>query len=147
MCHGAAGRGRLLGRELRPGDVNGQKAAVRRVGVVFGQVAVEHHVAGLQHRAIAFDQLSLQDQELFVAVVAMRAGLHAGGHAVDMEPLAQGLVVVKLQDGVRMQESTKVELKTYARTQGVKEVKPFMLVIARDTTHAGDLLAYLQTLK
>jgi type III restriction enzyme len=52
---------------------------------------------------------------------------------------------VKLQDGVRMHESTKVELKTYARTQGVKEVKPFMLVIARDTTHAGDLLAYLQS--
>jgi type III restriction enzyme len=52
---------------------------------------------------------------------------------------------VKLQDGVRMHESTKVELKTYARTEGVKEVKPFMLVIARDTTHAGDLLTYLQS--
>jgi len=52
---------------------------------------------------------------------------------------------VKLQDGVRMHEATKVELKTYARTQGVKEVKPFILVIARDTTHAGDLLAYLQS--
>jgi len=55
---------------------------------------------------------------------------------------------VKLQDGVRMHEATKVELKTYARMhieQGVKEVKPFMLVIARDTTHAGDLLAYLQS--
>ena len=52
---------------------------------------------------------------------------------------------VKLQDGVRMHEATKVELKTYARTNGVKEVKPFMLVIARDTTHAGALLAYLQS--
>jgi len=52
---------------------------------------------------------------------------------------------VKLQDGVRMHEATKVELKTYARTQGVNEVKPFMLVIARDTTHAGALLTYLQS--
>ena len=52
---------------------------------------------------------------------------------------------VKLQDGVRMHEATKVELKTYARTNGVKEVKPFMLVIARDTTHAGTLLAMLQS--
>ncbi|MEI8326203.1 MAG: DEAD/DEAH box helicase family protein [Betaproteobacteria bacterium] len=52
---------------------------------------------------------------------------------------------VKLQDGVRMHEATKVELKTYARTHGVKEVKPFMLVIARDTTHAGSLLAMLQS--
>ena len=52
---------------------------------------------------------------------------------------------VKLHDGVRLHEATKVELKTYARTNGVKEVKPFMLVIARDTTHAGALLAYLQS--
>lgn len=52
---------------------------------------------------------------------------------------------VKLQDGVRMHEATKVELKTYARTNSVKEVKPFMLVIARDTTHAGTLLAQLQS--
>jgi len=55
---------------------------------------------------------------------------------------------VKLQDGVRMHETTKVELKTYARNNamnGVKEVKPFMLVIARDTTHAGTLLAWLQS--
>lgn len=52
---------------------------------------------------------------------------------------------VKLQDGVRMHEATKVELKTYARTNSVKEVKPFMLVIARDTTHAGALLDWLQS--
>ncbi len=52
---------------------------------------------------------------------------------------------VKLQDGVRMHEATKVELQTYARTNGVKEVKPFMLVIARDTTHASQLLAHLQS--
>ncbi|MDB5868187.1 MAG: type restriction protein res subunit [Polaromonas sp.] len=52
---------------------------------------------------------------------------------------------VKLQDGVRMHEATKVELKTYARSNGVKEVKPFMLVIARDTAHAGALLAWLQS--
>ena len=52
---------------------------------------------------------------------------------------------VKLQDGVRIHEATKVELKTYAFTNGVKEVKPFMLVIARDTTHAAVLLATLQS--
>jgi type III restriction enzyme len=52
---------------------------------------------------------------------------------------------VKLQDGVRLHEATKVELKTYACSNGVKEVKPFMLVIARDTTHAGALLALVQS--
>ncbi|BAO81030.1 hypothetical protein SRAA_1176 [Serpentinimonas raichei] len=56
---------------------------------------------------------------------------------------------VKLEDGVRLHETTKVELLTYARQNsgsgGVKVVKPFMLVIARDTTHAGQLLALLES--
>ncbi|MCB1793432.1 MAG: DEAD/DEAH box helicase family protein [Candidatus Competibacteraceae bacterium] len=51
----------------------------------------------------------------------------------------------KLEDGVRLHETTKVELLTYARESGVKPVKPFMLVIARDTTHAGQLLALLES--
>lgn len=51
----------------------------------------------------------------------------------------------KLEDGVRLHETTKVELLTYARENGVKPIKPFMLVIARDTTHAGQLLALLES--
>ncbi|MCK9608672.1 MAG: DEAD/DEAH box helicase family protein [Methylomonas sp.] len=52
---------------------------------------------------------------------------------------------IKLEDGVRLHESTKVELLTYARENGAKVVKPFMLVIARDTTHAAQLLALLES--
>jgi len=51
----------------------------------------------------------------------------------------------KLEDGVRLHETTKIELLTYARENGVKPVKPFMLVIARDTTHAGQLSALLES--
>jgi len=51
----------------------------------------------------------------------------------------------KLMDGIRVHETTKVELMTYARQNGVKTVKPFMLVIARDTTHAGQLLALIKS--
>ena len=51
----------------------------------------------------------------------------------------------KLEDGVRLHETTKVELLTYARENGVEPVKPFMLFIARDTTHAGQLLALLES--
>ena len=51
----------------------------------------------------------------------------------------------KLEDGVRLHEATKVELMTYARQNGVKTVKPFMLIIARDTTHASQLLALIQS--
>ena len=52
---------------------------------------------------------------------------------------------IKLEDGMRLHETTKVELLTYARENEVKPVKPFMLVIARDTTHAGQLLALLES--
>ncbi|CAM5316106.1 DEAD/DEAH box helicase [Thauera mechernichensis] len=50
----------------------------------------------------------------------------------------------KLEDGVRLHETTKVELLTYARENGVKPVKPFMLVIARDTTHAAQLKSLIE---
>ncbi len=46
---------------------------------------------------------------------------------------------LKLEDGVRLHESVKVELETYARETDKPIVKPFVLVIARDTTHAGQL--------
>jgi len=52
---------------------------------------------------------------------------------------------IKLEDGIRVHEATKVELMTYARQHGVKKVKPFVLVIARDTTHAARLLALIQS--
>jgi len=52
---------------------------------------------------------------------------------------------MKLEDGVRLHESVKVELETYARETGNAIVKPFVLVIARDTTHAGQLLALIQS--
>lgn len=52
---------------------------------------------------------------------------------------------LKLEDGVRLHESVKVELETYARESGNAIVKPFLLVIARDTTHAGQLLSLIQS--
>lgn len=52
---------------------------------------------------------------------------------------------IKLADGVRLHESVKVELETYARQTGHKIVKPFMLVIARDTVHAASLLRLIQS--
>lgn len=51
----------------------------------------------------------------------------------------------KLEDGVRLHETTKVELLTYAREDGVPVVKPFLLVIARDTTHAAQLKVLIES--
>jgi type III restriction enzyme len=52
---------------------------------------------------------------------------------------------LKLEDGVRLHESVKVDLETYARETDNPIVKPFLLVIARDTTHAGQLLKLIQS--
>ncbi|MBC7571722.1 MAG: DEAD/DEAH box helicase family protein [Spirosoma sp.] len=57
---------------------------------------------------------------------------------------SQELEEIKLQDGIRLHESVKVDLETYAREYGRPIVKPFVLVIARDTTHAGQLLRTVQ---
>ncbi|HBL17975.1 MAG TPA: type III restriction endonuclease subunit R [Elusimicrobia bacterium] len=58
------------------------------------------------------------------------------------EPAA--LERLKLEDGVRIHENTKVELEVYARENGASIVKPFMLVIAKDTDHANALLKLIE---
>jgi len=52
---------------------------------------------------------------------------------------------LKLEDGVRLHESVKVELETYARETGNAIVKPFLLVIARNTDHASQLISLIQS--
>jgi len=54
------------------------------------------------------------------------------------------LELIKLQDGIRLHEQTKVQLETYAREHGQTIVKPFVLVIARDTTHASELIKVVE---
>ncbi len=51
---------------------------------------------------------------------------------------------LKLEDGVRLHEQTKVLLETYARESDEPIVKPFVLVIAKDTTHASQLMQLIQ---
>ncbi len=57
----------------------------------------------------------------------------------------EAIQTMKLEDGVRLHESVKVDLETYARENGVRIVKPFVLVIARDTTHAAELMSLIQS--
>ncbi|MFN3651649.1 MAG: DEAD/DEAH box helicase family protein [Armatimonadota bacterium] len=51
---------------------------------------------------------------------------------------------LKLEDGVAIHEEVKVELDVYARQHGQPLVKPFMLVVARDTAHANALVETIQ---
>jgi type III restriction enzyme len=52
---------------------------------------------------------------------------------------------IKLEDGIRLHENVKVELETYARETSQPIVKPFVLIIARDITHAEELLKLIQS--
>ena len=65
--------------------------------------------------------------------VATRQNFSADNYTDD------GLEKLKLEDGVRIHENTKVELEVYARNNETYIVKPFMLVVAQDTTHADAL--------
>ena len=52
---------------------------------------------------------------------------------------------LKLEDGIYLHENIKAELETYAIQTGKHIVKPFMLVIARDTSHASKLMELIQS--
>jgi len=46
---------------------------------------------------------------------------------------------IKLEDGIRIHEDTKVALDIFARDSKMPLVKPFVLVVAKDTDHASKL--------
>ncbi|MFA5920921.1 MAG: DEAD/DEAH box helicase family protein [Methylococcaceae bacterium] len=52
---------------------------------------------------------------------------------------------IKLEDGIHHHEYVKVELLTYAHTNQVKPIKPFMLVVAQDTSHAGIIKTLIES--
>ena len=52
---------------------------------------------------------------------------------------------IKLEDGIRIHEDTKVALEIYARDENCRLVKPFVLVVTRDTDHASKVKALIQS--
>lgn len=46
---------------------------------------------------------------------------------------------IKLEDGIKIHEDTKVALDIYAAENNVTTTKPFVLVVAKDTEHAAQL--------
>lgn len=56
-----------------------------------------------------------------------------------------GLDKIKIEDGIRLHEDTKVALEIYARNSKTNTVKPFVLIVAKDTTHAGEIKAMIQS--
>lgn len=57
----------------------------------------------------------------------------------------EALETIKLEDGIRVHENTKVHLETWARQNDKPIVKPFMLVVSRDTAHADQLQKFMES--
>jgi type III restriction enzyme len=58
---------------------------------------------------------------------------------------AEDLDRVKLEDGLKIHQETKTALEIYAKNNDLKIVKPFVLVVAKDTNHATDLKNIIQS--
>lgn len=56
-----------------------------------------------------------------------------------------GLDKIKIEDGIRLHEDTKVALEIYSKNSKTNTVKPFVLIVAKDTTHAGEIKAMIQS--
>lgn len=52
---------------------------------------------------------------------------------------------IKLEDGVRIHIDTKAELEKYARENGKRLVKPFILVVAKDTKHSAEIKQHIMS--
>nr|WP_256488217.1 DEAD/DEAH box helicase family protein [Deinococcus sp. HSC-46F16] len=82
---------------------------------------------------------AIADKYVKIPAVVTRENFNPAGLSTE------DLEHIKLADGVRLHESVKVELDHHARETGEKYVKPFMLVVARDTTHASQLLSLIES--
>ena len=58
---------------------------------------------------------------------------------------ADQLEAIMLEDAVHYHENLKAELDVYARDSGRERVHPFILVVAQDTTHAGELKTRIES--
>jgi type III restriction enzyme len=89
---------------------------------------------GNQFRNVVYEYslaLALTDG-LYVKIptIATRKNFNPQGRSEDE------IEKIKLEDAISIHEDTKQELKLYALNTGNKVVKPFILVVCRDTTHA-----------
>lgn len=83
---------------------------------------------------------AIDDGFVKIPAVVTRKDFHASDHS------AEALERLKIEDGLGLHEQVKVHLATYAAESGRERVKPFVLIIARDTTHAAELKKLVEML-
>lgn len=82
---------------------------------------------------------ALKDGFVKIPAVATRKNFRADQYTQD------DLETIKLEDGIHHHEYVKVELENFARSHAARLVKPFMLVVAQDTTHAAAIRMRLES--
>ena len=83
---------------------------------------------------------AIRDGYVKVPYVATKKNFNPNNYKSDNER-----DIVKLEDGIRIHEDTKVALDIFARDNKAKRVKPFVLVVAKDTNHAEELLNVIKS--
>jgi type III restriction enzyme len=71
--------------------------------------------------------------------IATRKNFRAQGMSADE------IEKIKLEDAISIHQDTKAELELYSRNTGAKLVKPFVLVVCRDISHASDVHQYMNS--
>lgn len=85
--------------------------------------------------------LALRDKFVKEPAVATRKDFNPDQYRHDPKELD----LIKLEDGVRLHEDTKVALDIYSRDTGKRLVRPFVLAVARDTDHAKEIRALIES--
>jgi len=94
--------------------------------------------SGNKFKNVVFDYplaLALRDEFVKEPAVATRRDFDPEQYKDEPHELDK----IKLEDGIRIHEDTKIALDIYARNTGKRRVKPFVLVVAKDTDHAKEI--------
>ena len=99
---------------------------------------------GEKFKNVVFDYplaLALKDGFVKEPAVATRKNFNPDQYKKDPKELD----LIKLEDGLRIHEDTKVALELYSRDSGKKLVRPFVLVVTKDTEHAKEIKELMES--
>ncbi len=112
-------------------------------------------ILGIELTATPIDEKSNQFRNVvyeYSLAQALEDGLYVKNPTIatrkDFNPQGKSeeeIEKIKLEDAVSIHEDTKQELKLFALNTGKKLVKPFILVVCRDTSHAKAVYDYVSS--
>jgi type III restriction enzyme len=105
---------------------------------------VENGTRTIEFRNVVFEyslSKAIADGYVKEPCVATRKNFDASKYKDDDSRLDQ----IKIEDGIRLHEDTKVALDIYARDTKTTRVKPFILIVAKETNHAREIKNLIQS--